>query len=92
MPSLANEKGQQLNNQGEIAIIEQAIEQAIEQTIEHAIDWAIAWLRLEMAIYIGKEVTGIPDAYVGQVKNQLRDGFGVYQYANKFFRYEGNKM
>ena len=42
-----------------------------------------------MAIYIGKEVTGIPDAYVGQVKNQLRDGFGVYQYSNKFFRYEG---
>lgn len=27
--------------------------------------------------------------YVGQRLNQLRDGFGIYCYANKFFRYEG---
>lgn len=27
--------------------------------------------------------------YIGETKKQLRDGFGVYNYPNKFFRYEG---
>lgn len=27
--------------------------------------------------------------YIGETKKQLRDGFGVYNYSNKFFRYEG---
>ncbi|RXM96119.1 MORN repeat-containing protein 1 [Acipenser ruthenus] len=27
--------------------------------------------------------------YIGDVKHQLRDGFGVYVYPNSFFRYEG---
>uniref|UniRef100_UPI00398E5F2E MORN repeat-containing protein 1-like isoform X2 n=1 Tax=Pristiophorus japonicus TaxID=55135 RepID=UPI00398E5F2E len=27
--------------------------------------------------------------YVGEVKQQLRDGFGLYVYPNSFFRYEG---
>nr|XP_018670628.1 MORN repeat-containing protein 1-like isoform X1 [Ciona intestinalis] len=27
--------------------------------------------------------------YVGETNNQLREGYGVYCYANKFFRYEG---
>lgn len=29
------------------------------------------------------------DKYLGETKFQLRDGFGVYNYPNKFFRYEG---
>ncbi|XP_028393822.1 MORN repeat-containing protein 1-like [Dendronephthya gigantea] len=28
-------------------------------------------------------------SYVGETKGQIRDGFGVYHYPNKFFRYEG---
>lgn len=28
--------------------------------------------------------------YTGETSNQLRDGFGVYVYQNKFFRYEGD--
>ena len=28
--------------------------------------------------------------YQGEVVNQLRHGYGVYVYANKFFRYEGD--
>ena len=28
--------------------------------------------------------------YVGETLNQLRHGYGVYVYANKFFRYEGD--
>lgn len=28
--------------------------------------------------------------YAGEINNQLRDGFGVYYYNNKFFRYEGD--
>lgn len=28
--------------------------------------------------------------YVGEKRSQLRDGFGVYYYANKFFHYEGD--
>ncbi|XP_039268277.2 MORN repeat-containing protein 1-like [Styela clava] len=28
--------------------------------------------------------------YAGETKNQLRDGIGIYYYANKFFRYEGD--
>ncbi|XP_068700491.1 MORN repeat-containing protein 1-like [Montipora foliosa] len=27
--------------------------------------------------------------YIGETRKQLRDGFGVYNYPNKFFRYEG---
>ncbi|MGH0176422.1 UNVERIFIED_CONTAM: hypothetical protein FKN15_072731 [Acipenser sinensis] len=27
--------------------------------------------------------------YIGEVKHQLRDGFGLYVYPNSFFRYEG---
>ncbi|XP_069466285.1 MORN repeat-containing protein 1 isoform X2 [Ambystoma mexicanum] len=27
--------------------------------------------------------------YIGEVKKQLRDGFGIYVYPNSFFRYEG---
>ncbi|XP_074644846.1 MORN repeat-containing protein 1-like isoform X2 [Tubulanus polymorphus] len=27
--------------------------------------------------------------YIGETHNQLRDGYGVYYYPNKFFRYEG---
>ena len=33
---------------------------------------------------------GRKNEYVGQRLNQLRDGFGIYCYANKFFRYEGD--
>ncbi|KAI0236893.1 hypothetical protein LSAT2_012586 [Lamellibrachia satsuma] len=29
------------------------------------------------------------DAYIGEKRRQVRDGFGVYTYENKFFRYEG---
>jgi len=27
--------------------------------------------------------------YVGEIKHQLREGFGIYNYPNKFFQYEG---
>ncbi|XP_033642211.1 MORN repeat-containing protein 1-like isoform X1 [Asterias rubens] len=28
--------------------------------------------------------------YIGETKNQLRDGYGIYKYPNRFFRYEGD--
>ena len=28
--------------------------------------------------------------YNGEILNQMRHGYGVYVYANKFFRYEGD--
>ncbi|RDD44078.1 MORN repeat-containing protein 1 [Trichoplax sp. H2] len=30
-----------------------------------------------------------PNEYVGETKNQLRHGFGIYTYKNRFFKYEG---
>ncbi|XP_077998460.1 MORN repeat-containing protein 1-like isoform X2 [Glandiceps talaboti] len=30
-----------------------------------------------------------PSNYVGETKKQLRDGYGVYNYTNSFYRYEG---
>ncbi|XP_067826340.1 MORN repeat-containing protein 1-like isoform X2 [Heptranchias perlo] len=35
------------------------------------------------------KVPAAPGCYVGEVKQQLRDGFGLYVYANSFFQYEG---
>ncbi|CAH1780105.1 unnamed protein product, partial [Owenia fusiformis] len=29
------------------------------------------------------------DQYIGETNKQIRNGFGVYNYSNKFFRYEG---
>ncbi|XP_067928504.1 MORN repeat-containing protein 1-like isoform X2 [Watersipora subatra] len=31
----------------------------------------------------------IRDQYVGERRNHLRDGYGVYKYENKFYKYEG---
>ncbi|XP_022090090.1 junctophilin-2-like isoform X2 [Acanthaster planci] len=28
--------------------------------------------------------------YIGETKQQLRDGYGIYKYSNSFFRYEGD--
>ncbi|XP_038677637.1 MORN repeat-containing protein 1-like [Scyliorhinus canicula] len=35
------------------------------------------------------EVPAAADRYVGEVKQQMRDGFGLYVYPNSFFQYEG---
>ncbi|XP_078391068.1 MORN repeat-containing protein 1-like isoform X2 [Cetorhinus maximus] len=35
------------------------------------------------------EVPAASGGYVGEVKQQLRDGFGLYIYPNSFFQYEG---
>ncbi|XP_064640367.1 MORN repeat-containing protein 1-like isoform X3 [Lineus longissimus] len=44
-----------------------------------------------MAVTGGK-IARRRDEYIGETKNLLRDGYGVYNYANKFFRYEGEWM
>ncbi|XP_072012072.1 MORN repeat-containing protein 1 isoform X2 [Engystomops pustulosus] len=36
-----------------------------------------------------RNVTRASQHYVGDVKRQLRHGYGIYVYANSFFRYEG---
>lgn len=39
--------------------------------------------------FTGCKTTNVQSGYVGEVKKNLREGYGVYTYPNSFFRYEG---
>lgn len=43
---------------------------------------------LQRQQFTGCETTS-PRSYVGEIKENLRNGYGVYTYSNSFFRYEG---
>lgn len=55
---------------------------------DNEINFVVNFL-VEMATILNNTTSKGAGSYIGETKRQLRDGFGVYNYSNKFFRYEG---